>query len=138
MSLLRAALTVSGLTMVSRVLGFARDILMAAMLGAGGVADAFIVAFKLPNFFRRLFAEGAFNAAFVPIFSDLLPALDRLDRPAGLILATGFSGHGFGMGPIVGRLVSELALDGAPSLDLSAFRYARFHDGSKLVARGVV
>lgn len=72
MSFLRAALTVGGLTMVSRVLGFARDILMAAILGAGGVADAFVVAFKLPNFFRRLFAEGAFNAAFVPIFSEIL------------------------------------------------------------------
>ena len=82
MSLLRAALTVGGLTMVSRVLGFARDILMAAMLGAGGVADAFIVAFKLPNFFRRLFAEGAFNAAFVPIFSDLLTRHGRAEARA--------------------------------------------------------
>ena len=72
MSLLRAFATVGGLTMVSRVLGFTRDILIAALLGAGPVADAFFVAFKLPNFFRRLFAEGAFNAAFVPLFSDLL------------------------------------------------------------------
>ncbi len=72
MALVRHAATVGGLTMVSRVLGFARDILIAKVLGAGDVADAFFVAFKLPNFFRRLFAEGAFNAAFVPIFSDLL------------------------------------------------------------------
>ena len=72
MSLLRAFATVGGLTMVSRVLGFTRDILIAATLGAGPVADAFFVAFKLPNFFRRLFAEGAFNAGFVPLFSDLL------------------------------------------------------------------
>ena len=72
MALLRSAATVGGLTMISRVLGFARDILFAAVLGAGPVADAFFVAFKLPNFFRRLFAEGAFNAAFVPIFADLL------------------------------------------------------------------
>ena len=72
MALARYAATVGGLTMISRVLGFARDILIAAILGAGPVADAFFVAFKLPNFFRRLFAEGAFNAAFVPIFSDLL------------------------------------------------------------------
>ena len=55
--------------MISRVLGFVRDILIAAILGAGPVADAFFVAFKLPNFFRRLFAEGAFNAAFVPLFA---------------------------------------------------------------------
>ena len=82
MNLLRAALTVGGLTMVSRVLGFARDILMAAILGAGGVADAFIVAFKLPNFFRRLFAEGAFNAAFVPIFTELLTKQGRAEARA--------------------------------------------------------
>lgn len=58
--------------MVSRVFGFTRDILMARFLGASLVADCFFVAFKLPNFFRRLFAEGAFNAAFIPIFSGLL------------------------------------------------------------------
>ena len=55
--------------MASRVLGFARDMLIAAMLGAGPIADAFFVALKLPNLFRRLFGEGAFNAAFVPAFS---------------------------------------------------------------------
>ncbi len=55
--------------MASRVLGFARDIMIAAFLGAGPVADAFFVAFKLPNLFRRLFAEGAFNSAFVPLFA---------------------------------------------------------------------
>lgn len=60
--------------MASRILGFARDMLIAAMLGAGPVADAFFVALKLPNLFRRLFGEGAFNAAFVPAFSGLLTA----------------------------------------------------------------
>jgi len=58
--------------MISRVLGFVRDILMAAVLGAGAITDCFVVAFKLPNFFRRLFAEGAFSASFVPIFSATL------------------------------------------------------------------
>ncbi len=72
MALLRSVATVGGFTMISRLLGFARDILIAAMLGAGPVADAFFVAFKLPNFFRRLFAEGAFNAAFVPLFTKHL------------------------------------------------------------------
>ncbi len=67
-------LTVGGWTMVSRVLGFARDMLIAAMLGAGPIADAFFVALKLPNLFRRLFGEGAFNAAFVPAFSGMLTA----------------------------------------------------------------
>lgn len=72
MVLLRSIATIGGLTLVSRVFGFARDILIAAILGAGPVADAFFVAFKFPNLFRRLFAEGAFAAAFVPIFAGLL------------------------------------------------------------------
>ncbi len=72
MALLKPIATVGGYTMASRVLGFLRDILIAALLGAGPVADAFFVAFKLPNFFRRLFAEGAFNAAFVPLFTARL------------------------------------------------------------------
>ncbi len=72
--MIRGILTVGGWTMASRVLGFARDMLIAALLGAGPVADAFFVALKLPNLFRRLFGEGAFNAAFVPAFSGLLAA----------------------------------------------------------------
>lgn len=64
--------SVGALTLISRILGFIRDILTAAILGAGPVADAFFVAFRLPNHFRSLFAEGAFNAAFVPMFSALL------------------------------------------------------------------
>jgi len=70
--MLKGVLTVGGWTMVSRVLGFARDMLIAAVLGAGPMADAFFVALKLPNLFRRLFGEGAFNAAFVPAFSGAL------------------------------------------------------------------
>ncbi|MEQ8667205.1 MAG: murein biosynthesis integral membrane protein MurJ [Rhodospirillales bacterium] len=72
MNLLRAITTVGGFTMLSRVFGFIRDMLIAAFMGAGPVADAFFVAFKLPNLFRRLFAEGAFAAAFVPIFAGRL------------------------------------------------------------------
>ena len=72
MSVLKATAIFGGFTMISRVLGFVRDILMAAVLGAGAVTDCFVVAFKLPNFFRRLFAEGAFSASFVPIFSVTL------------------------------------------------------------------
>ena len=64
-------LTVGGLTLLSRVTGFARDIIMAAVLGAGPVADAFFVAFRLPNHFRAIFAEGAFNAAFVPAYAGI-------------------------------------------------------------------
>lgn len=72
MKLYRAFATVGGLTMASRVLGFVRDILIAAALGTGAVADAFFVAFRFPNLFRRLFGEGAFNAAFVPLFAKRL------------------------------------------------------------------
>ncbi len=64
-------LTVGGLTLVSRVTGFARDIMLAAILGAGPVADAFFVALRLPNHFRAIFAEGAFNAAFVPAYARI-------------------------------------------------------------------
>ncbi|BBK34660.1 putative peptidoglycan lipid II flippase [Stella humosa] len=69
MALLQRVATVGGYTAVSRVLGFAREVLTAAFLGAGPVADAFVVALRLPNLFRALFAEGAFSAAFVPLFA---------------------------------------------------------------------
>ncbi len=72
MKLYRSFATVGGMTMLSRVLGFVRDILIAAVLGTGMVADAYFVAFRFPNLFRRLFAEGAFNAAFVPLFAKRL------------------------------------------------------------------
>jgi putative peptidoglycan lipid II flippase len=64
-------LAVGGLTLVSRVTGFARDIMLAAVLGAGPMADAFFVALRLPNHFRAIFAEGAFNAAFVPAYARI-------------------------------------------------------------------
>jgi putative peptidoglycan lipid II flippase len=63
--------TVGGLTLLSRLTGFARDIILAAVLGAGPIADAFFVAFRLPNHFRAIFAEGAFNAAFVPAYARI-------------------------------------------------------------------
>ncbi|WP_299819494.1 murein biosynthesis integral membrane protein MurJ [uncultured Roseibium sp.] len=68
MSLVRNFATVGGATLLSRLLGFVRDVLLAAAVGAGPVADAFVVAFRLPNLFRRLLAEGAFNSAFIPLF----------------------------------------------------------------------
>jgi putative peptidoglycan lipid II flippase len=72
MSLLRNVGTIGGLTAVSRVFGFMRDILLARVLGAGLAADAFQLAFVLPNTFRRLFAEGAFSVAFVPLYTRAL------------------------------------------------------------------
>ena len=67
--LVRGFVTVGGWTLGSRIVGFARDVMMAAFLGAGPVAEAFLIAFSLPNMFRRFFAEGAFNMAFVPMFA---------------------------------------------------------------------
>src|SRR5215218_1435653 len=69
--MLRRIFTVGGYTLLSRITGFARDIMLAAILGAGPVADAFFVALRLPNHFRAIFAEGAFNAAFVPAYAHL-------------------------------------------------------------------
>jgi putative peptidoglycan lipid II flippase len=74
MSLLKKFATVASGTMASRILGFTREMLMAAALGTGPVADAFNAAFRFPNTFRRLFAEGAFNAAFVPLFAKEIEA----------------------------------------------------------------
>ncbi|HSX70322.1 MAG TPA: murein biosynthesis integral membrane protein MurJ [Pseudomonas sp.] len=70
MNLLKSLAAVSSLTMVSRVLGFVRDTLIARIFGAGVASDAFVVAFKLPNLLRRIFAEGAFSQAFVPILAE--------------------------------------------------------------------
>ena len=72
MNLIKSTGTFSLFTIISRLLGFIRDILIAVFLGAGPLADAFFVAFRIPNTFRRLFSEGTFNAAFVPSYSSLL------------------------------------------------------------------
>src|SRR5579863_6181175 len=94
MALLRSVATVGGYTMVSRVLGFVREMLTAAFLGASPISDAFFAALRLPNMFRSLFAEGAFSAAFVPIFAGMIakdgrPAAQRFaeDALAVLLLA---------------------------------------------------
>lgn len=68
--LARSTAVVSVMTLLSRIMGFVRDMVLATMFGAGGAMDAFFVAFKIPNFLRRLFAEGAFSQAFVPVFSE--------------------------------------------------------------------
>ncbi len=71
MNLVKALVTVSGMTLISRILGYARDTLIARAFGAGIATDAFFVAFRLPNLLRRLFAEGAFSQAFVPVLADM-------------------------------------------------------------------
>ncbi len=129
--LISGVLTVGGWTLMSRIMGFVRDILIAAWLGTGPVAEAFLIAFALPNMFRRFFAEGAFNMAFVPLFSKKLEAggdADGFARDAFaglaavlivftifaiifmpwlvLAMAAGFAGdERFGMTVTLGRIV---------------------------------
>ena len=69
MNLLRAAATISGLTLLSRITGLVRENLTASLFGASALTDAFFVAFRLPNLLRRMFAEGAFSQAFVPMLA---------------------------------------------------------------------
>ena len=76
MRLFKSIATISFFISLSRILGFARDVLIAKYLGVGVLSDVFFAAFKLPNFFRRIFAEGAFNSAFVPIFVEKLQVKD--------------------------------------------------------------
>lgn len=85
MNLHKATGTIGGLTMVSRIAGFAREMLMSRVMGASWQADAFFVAFRLPNTFRRLFGEGAFSAGFVPLYAQ------RLHGPGGPKDAQDFS-----------------------------------------------
>lgn len=85
--LVRGFVTVGGWTLMSRILGFVRDALIAAFFGAGPVAEAFAVAFSLPNMFRRFFAEGTLNVAFVPMFSKKVEAEDHAKRFAEETLA---------------------------------------------------
>jgi putative peptidoglycan lipid II flippase len=90
MSLVRNTATIGGLTLVSRILGFVRDMLMARFVGAGFASDAFLIAWRLPNLFRALFAEGAFASAFVPMFNRTIAEDEKAGGaglPAGLAFA---------------------------------------------------
>ena len=109
MSLLRNFATVGGATATSRILGFVRDIFIAAALGTGPVADAFFVAFRFPNLFRRVFAEGAFNSAFVPIFAKEVEA-------NGEESAAQFAGEVFSVLALVLAALTALALVFMPFL----------------------
>ncbi|HHL20800.1 MAG TPA: lipid II flippase MurJ, partial [Aliiroseovarius sp.] len=104
MRLMRGFVTVGGWTLASRVLGFVRDVMIAAALGAGPVAEAFLIAFSLPNMFRRFFAEGTLNPAFVPMFSKKLESGDGAEEFARDAL----SGLGFFL--ILFVLVAQVAM----------------------------
>jgi putative peptidoglycan lipid II flippase len=92
--LFKSTIVVSGMTLISRILGFVRDMLIAQIFGAGLATDAFFVAFKIPNFLRRLFAEGAFAHAFVPVLEDYKQQDDKfalrdfIDKTSGTLALT--------------------------------------------------
>ena len=92
MKLLKSTATVGSATIISRILGFVRDIVFARYFGASGETDAFFLAFKIPNFMRRLFAEGSFSLAFVPVLSEVRAGGDRaalkdlIDNVTGTLL----------------------------------------------------
>lgn len=93
MKLLKSTATVGSATILSRILGFVRDVVLAKMFGASGATDAFFLAFRIPNFMRRLFAEGSFSLAFVPVLSEYKASGDRealrdlVDHVAGTLTA---------------------------------------------------
>ena len=109
MSLIRKFASVGGATSASRVLGFVREALIASVLGAGPVADAFYAAFRFPNLFRRLFAEGAFNSAFVPLFAKELEG-------EGQENAAKFAGEVFSVLTLVLLVLTILAIAFMPFL----------------------
>ena len=98
--------TVGDWTQMSRVLGFLREVLLLSLIGPGPVMDAFVAAFRLPNMFRRFFAEGAFNAAFVPMFAEKLEG----EEGAGTFARAAFNG--------LWLVVLELVVSGLISLVL--------------------
>jgi putative peptidoglycan lipid II flippase len=93
MNLVRATASIGSLTLVSRILGMVRDMLMARFVGAGFASDAFLIAWRLPNLFRALFAEGAFAAVFVPMFNRRMAEADKNDPGSGLNAAIDFAGQ---------------------------------------------
>jgi len=109
MNLLKTVATISGLTLLSRITGLARETLTAAYFGAGSQTDAFFVAFRLPNLLRRLFGEGAFSQAFVPV-------LGRLKAQEGDAAALRLAHHAALLMTVILLLVSVLAILGAPVL----------------------
>src|SRR5260370_21017232 len=109
MNLLRAVATVSSLPLVSRILGYLRDFISARAFGAGLATDAFFVAFRIPNLLRRLFAEGAFSQAFVPVLAEYKNRTSaeetrRLVDGVGTLLffaLASVAGLGMGVAPIL-------------------------------------
>jgi putative peptidoglycan lipid II flippase len=125
MKLIKAMATVGGLTFLSRILGFIRDTLTAIIMGAGPLADAFFVALKLPNLFRRISAEGAFSVAFIPLFSESIEkdgkeaslAMSRNMMGFMVLILCAFVGLGLAAMPFIIRAI-------APGFEVGGERYA--------------
>ena len=117
--LLRSGAVFSAMTLLSRLAGFVRDMVQASLFGAGGIVDAFAVAYRIPNYLRRIFAEGSFASAFVPVLSELRQKGDEaalkdfLDHVAGALCATVLVVSGLGMllAPVVVSVIAPGSLD---------------------------
>ena len=129
MKLLKSTATVGSATILSRILGFVRDVVLAKIFGASGETDAFFLAFKIPNFMRRLFAEGSFSLAFVPVLSEYKAQGDRealrdlIDHVTGTLAAVllVLTSIGIFAAPLVLSIFAPGWLaDGRPEFDLSA------------------
>ena len=107
MKLVKAMATVGGFTLLSRVVGMVRDMLTAAILGVGPIADAFIVALRLPNFFRSVTAEGAFSVSFVPLYAKTLETEGEED-------AAKFAGQALTVMSVLIAIFSALMMIGMP------------------------
>ncbi len=126
--LLRSTAVFSAMTLLSRVAGFVRDMVQAQLFGAGGIVDAFAVAYRIPNYLRRIFAEGSFASAFVPVLSELRqkndPAAlkDFLDHVAGALCATVLVVSGLGMlaAPLVVAIIAPGSLDNPEKFELTS------------------
>ncbi len=128
MKLLQSTLTFSAFTLLSRLAGFARDTLQAKLFGAGPAVSAFVVAYRIPNYLRRIFAEGSFASAFVPVLSELRQKGDQaalqdfIDHVSGALLATVLIVTGLGMlaAPLIAKLFLVLSVRGSDQVALVA------------------
>jgi len=126
--MLRSTVVFSIMTFISRIAGYARDAMTAALFGAGPAVSAFVVAYRIPNYLRRIFAEGSFSSAFVPVLSELRQKGDQkalqefLDHVAGALLAVVVVVSGLGMllAPWIARLFLMFAPEGAERITLAA------------------
>ena len=128
MKLLRSTLVFSAMTFLSRIAGFARDMLQATLFGTGGAMSAFIVAYRIPNFLRRIFAEGSMQMAFVPVLNEIRESGDRerlrdfIDHMAGSLAAVVFVVAGIVVlaAPLIATLFTPGALDEPEKFALTA------------------